>query len=245
MNKPVIGLTPGHNTDTQDAFMRPAYLKALTAAGAVPVMLPLEPDSADFRQLAEIFDGFLFTGGPDAQPFLFGEETHEHCGSASPKRDAMELALLSQVMAVKKPILGICRGIQIINIGLGGTIYQDIPSQYYGSKENHVSFPLAHRQPYDYELPSHTVTLSPQSRLAAVCGCSSLKVNSMHHQAVKDLAPGLTACAAASDGLIEALEMPEYPWLFAVQWHPEYLWEHDPAAASLFKSFVNACRTRN
>ena len=244
MNKPVIGLTPGHNTDTQDAFMRPTYLKALTAAGAIPVILPLEPASGDYQQMAETFDGFLFTGGPDAQPFLFGEETHQNCGSASSKRDVMELALLSQIIAVKKPILGICRGIQMINIGLGGTIYQDIFSQYYGNMETKPSFPLAHRQPYDYELPSHSVTLSPKSRLAAVCGCNSLKVNSMHHQAVKNLAPGLTACATASDGLIEALEMPDYPWLLAVQWHPEYLWEHDLAAALLFKSFVNACLTR-
>ncbi len=245
MYKPVIGLTPGHNTDTQDAFLRPTYLQALTAAGAIPVMLPLEPDSDDYGQMAEAFDGFLFTGGPDVQPLLFGEETHERCGNASSKRDAMELALLSQVMAAKKPVFGICRGIQLINIGLGGTIYQDISSQYYGCAEKKPDFPLAHTQPYDYEIPSHTVILDAQSRLAAVCGCSSLKVNSMHHQAVKDLAPGLTACANALDGLIEALEMPGYPWLLAVQWHPEYLWKHDKAASLLFKNFVNACLVRH
>ena len=125
MNKPVIGLTPGHNTDSQDAFLRPTYLKALTAAGAIPVMLPLEPAMEDYSQITSMFDGFLFTGGPDPHPFLFGEETYGQCGSVSSKRDAMELSLLSHVMAVKKPILGICRGIQIINVGLGGTIYQD------------------------------------------------------------------------------------------------------------------------
>ncbi len=242
MNKPVIGLTPGHNTDSQDAFLRPTYLKALTAAGAIPVMLPLEPAMEDYSQITSMFDGFLFTGGPDPHPFLFGEETYGQCGSVSSKRDAMELSLLSHVMAVKKPILGICRGIQIINVGLGGTIYQDIPSQFCHGPGQEPAFPLAHRQPYDYNMPSHTVALAPQSLLARVCGCGSLKVNSMHHQAVKDLAPGLTACATAPDGLTEGLEMTEYPWLLAVQWHPEYLWEQDRAAALLFKSFVDACR---
>lgn len=241
MNKPVIGLTPGHNTDSQDAFLRPTYLKALTAAGAIPVMLPLEPSPEDYAQIAGMFDGFLFTGGPDPHPFLFGEETHSHCGGVSSKRDAMELALLPQILAAKKPVLGICRGIQIINVGLGGTIYQDIPSQFNEKDGQKPAFSLAHRQPYGYEIPSHTVTLDPQSRLARLCGCNSLKVNSMHHQAVKDPAPGLTVCGTASDGLIEALEMPDYPWLLAVQWHPEYLWEQDQAAALLFKGFVNAC----
>lgn len=245
MRKPVIGLTPGHNTDSQDAFMRPSYLGALTAAGAIPVMLPLESAPEDYRQIAEMFDGFLFTGGPDPHPTLFGEETHRQCGSVSIKRDAMELALLSQVMAVKKPVLGICRGIQIINVGLGGTIYQDIPSMFYENSEHKPDFPLAHQQPYDYKTWSHTISLDPKSRLAQICGSKTLKVNSMHHQAVKDLGPGLVACGTAPDGLIEALEMPDYPWLFAVQWHPEYLWEQDGSAALLFESFVAASASVN
>lgn len=241
MSKPIIALTPGHNLDTQDVFLRPTYLKAIAAAGAVPVMLPLEASPDDYRQMAEMFDGFLFTGGPDAHPFLFGEDTCQGCGSVSPKRDSMELALLSHVMKTGKPILGICRGIQIINIGLGGTIYQDISSQYYEPMEKKTGFFPAHRQPFGYELPSHTVSLAPGSRLAQISGCQSIKVNSMHHQAVKDPAPGLTVCGTASDGLIEAVEMPDYPWLTAVQWHPEYLWERDPAAAALFSCFVKAC----
>lgn len=241
MKKPVIGLTPGHNTDSQDAFLPPAYSKALAAAGAIPVMLPLEPASDDYRQIAESFDGFVFTGGPDPHPFLFGEETHWQCGNVSSKRDAMELALLSHVLAAGKPILGICRGIQIINVGLGGTIYQDIPSQYYGAMEKKADFPLAHWQRYDYDIPSHSVTLDPESRLARICGCSTLKVNSMHHQAVKDPAPDLRVGGTAPDGLIETLEMPGYPWLLAVQWHPEYLCQQDKAAALLFGDFVKAC----
>lgn len=237
MKKPLIGLTPGHNTENEDVFLRPTYLKALTAAGAIPVMLPLESPEDDYDQITEAFDGFLFTGGPDPHPFLFGEETNRQCGMVSSKRDAMELSLLSHVMKSRKPILGICRGIQIINVALGGTIYQDIPSQYSSS--------LAHKQPFSYKIPSHTVTLSSSGKLACICGCGSLRVNSMHHQAIKDPAPGLTVCGRASDGLIEAVELSDYPWLIAVQWHPEHLWEKDPTAANLFRDFVNACYTTN
>lgn len=235
MKKPLIGLTPAHNTENQDICLRPGYPKALSAAGAIPVLLPLEASSEDYQQIAETFDGFLFTGGPDPHPFLFGQETHEKCGNVSLKRDNMERKLLSCIMKTQKPILGICRGIQIINVALGGTIYQDISSQYSSS------FPIAHSQPYAYDIPCHMVSLTPDTHLAHICGSSSLRVNSMHHQAVKDLACCLTACATSSDGLIEAVEMPDYPWFLAVQWHPEYLWEHDCAAAKLFKSFVQAC----
>lgn len=239
MSKPIIGLTPGHNLENQDIFMRPTYLAALSAAGAIPVVLPLTPSQEDCRQIAETFDGFLFTGGPDPHPFLFGEETHRECGDISVMRDTMELALLSQVMKTGKPVLGICRGIQIINVGLGGTIYQDIPSQYKTAE----TFPIAHRQPCAFHIPSHTVSLVNQSRLAHICLQDSLLVNSMHHQAVRDLADGLTVCATAPDGLVEGLEMPGYPWLIAVQWHPEYLREQDTASQRLFKSFVKACQS--
>ena len=241
MKKPVIGLTPAHHADTQDISMRPGYLKALAAAQALPVVLPLTLSPEDCRQLARSLDGFVFTGGPDPHPFLFGEETHSCCGNVSSQRDSMELSLMKAVMEAEKPILGVCRGIQILNIGLGGNIYQDIPSQYSGS---HGSFPLAHRQPYDYHVPSHTVSVAEGSLLSEICGCTSLKVNSMHHQAVRDLAPGLKACALAPDGLIEGMELAGYPWFLAVQWHPEYLWEKDPKAARLFRSFVDACRSR-
>lgn len=236
MKKPIIGLTPSHNTDTNELQMRPTYLKALTAAGAIPIVLPLTASSGDLKQLAEALDGFLFTGGPDVHPFLFGEETHARCGSVSAARDQMELALLPLVMEAKKPVLGICRGVQLLNIGLGGTIWQDIPSQ------TASDFPLAHTQPFDYTLPSHTVAVTPESLLARITGEETLSVNSMHHQAVKDVAPGLIPSAVSSDHLIEAVELPDYPFFLGVQWHPEYLWEKQEAAASLFTAFVTACR---
>ena len=146
----------------------------------------------------------------------------------------MELALLPLVMETGKPVLGICRGIQLLNIGLGGTIWQDIPSQVKSD------FPLAHTQPFAYALPSHTVTLQPDSRLAKIAEAETLSVNSMHHQAVGDVAPSLVASARSSDQLVEAVEMPDYPFFIGVQWHPEYLWEKNEAAARLFSEFVKA-----
>lgn len=236
MRKPLIGLTPSHDTDNGDIKARPTYLKALKAAGAIPVVLPLGFSKEDLAQLSKELDGFLFTGGPDVHPFLFGEETQPGCGNVSPERDDLELSLLPLILEQRKPILGICRGVQVLNIGLGGDIWQDIPA----SEEGRAS--IAHSQPFDYTMPCHTVVLSEGSRLAALSGCGRLKVNSMHHQAVRRLAPGLTASAWSPDGLTEAVEMQDYPFFIGVQWHPEYLWEKDESAFRLFQSFVKACR---
>lgn len=231
--KPIIALTPYHNTEKDEPYMRPAYLKAIRAAGGIPVILPLEADEEELAQLVNHVDGILFTGGPDVHPFYFGEETQRFCGNVSMKRDSMELALLKLAMERKRPVLGICRGVQLINIGLGGDIYQDIPSQF---KED---FPVAHMQPFGYDIPSHTVKVAKGTLLAGIAGSDVLRVNSMHHQAVRNLAPGLAASGFAPGGLIEAVEMPGYPFLLGVQWHPEYLWEQDEAARGIFERFVS------
>lgn len=236
MRKPLIGLTPAHDMESGDVKARPTYMRALKAAGAIPVVMPLDASEEDLKQLSQDLDGFLFTGGPDVHPFLFGEETQAHCGNVSPARDQMEISLLPMVMELQKPILGICRGIQVLNIALGGNIWQDIPSQVTRD------FPLAHSQPFSYDMPCHTVALTESSLLARISESSSIKVNSMHHQAVKDLAPGLIASAYSTDYLIEALEMPDYPFFIGVQWHPEYLWEKNKEAFRLFQTFVKACK---
>ncbi len=236
MRKPLIGLTPAHDMESGDVKARPTYMRALKAAGAIPVVMPLDASEEDLKQLSKDLDGFLFTGGPDVHPFLFGEETQAHCGNVSPARDQMEISLLPMIMELQKPILGICRGIQILNIALGGNIWQDIPSQVTRD------FPLAHSQPFSYDMPCHTVVLTEGSLLARLSESSSIKVNSMHHQAVKDLAPGLIASAYSTDYLIEALEMPDYPFFIGVQWHPEYLWEKNKEAFRLFQTFVMACK---
>ncbi|MCC8027055.1 MAG: gamma-glutamyl-gamma-aminobutyrate hydrolase family protein [Clostridium sp.] len=237
MKKPVICITPSHNTENDDLNLRPTYVRAVSAAGGLPVVMTLEAGQDDLGQLTDLCDGFLFSGGPDPHPFLFGEETQRHCGNVSVVRDRLELDLLKKVMAARKPVLGICRGIQLINVALGGDIYQDIPSQ------TDSSFPIAHKQPFRYSVPSHHVAVAKGTLLASISeGRTELEVNSMHHQACRQAAPGLTASGYAPDGLIEALEMPDYPFLLGVQWHPEYLWQTDRGAANLFKAFVEASR---
>ncbi len=234
--KPIIGITPSHDLSTGDLSQRPTYLRAIAAAGGLPLLLPLEGQQEDWERLAALCDGILFSGGPDLHPFLFGEETRAFCGAVSPARDAMELGLLQAAMVLKKPVLGICRGIQLINTGLGGSLWQDLPSQAPGNP------PLAHKQPFHYTSPSHYVHIEEGSLLWELSGGRArLAVNSMHHQAIRVLASGLRVCARASDGIIEAVELPGYPFLLGVQWHPEYLWETDEAARALFQRFTAAC----
>lgn len=235
MGKPVIGITPYHNTETGDIYMRRGYPGAIAAVGGIPVILPLTDSAELLMHFADTLDGFLFAGGPDVHAFHFGEQTHASCGNVSPLRDSMELMLLPLVMKHEKPVLGICRGIQVMNISLGGDIYQDIPSQM------HRNFPIAHSQPFSYEIPSHTVSVTSGSLLESIITGSELFVNSMHHQAVRRLAPGLRASASAPDGVIEAIEQPDYPFFLGVQWHPEYLWQKQPAMFDLFHTFVGNC----
>ena len=212
--KPIIGITPSHNTENDDTSLRPTYPRAIRAAGGLTILLPLEGTDEDWRQLAAMCDG-----------------------NVSPVRDSMEIRLLKAAMELKKPILGICRGIQLLNVALGGTIYQDIPSQM------ERTFPLAHKQPFYYTVPSHHVDIKKGSLLSkASGGLERISVNSQHHQAIKDAAPGLIPVGWAPDGVIEAVEKPDYPFFLGVQWHPEYLWQNDPAAIGLFRLFVEACK---
>lgn len=237
MKKPIICITPSHNTENDDLNLRPTYVRGIREAGGLPIVMTLEADPEDLNQLVSLCDGFLFSGGPDPHPFLFGEETQAHCGNVSSARDRLETALLKKVMERRKPILGICRGIQLLNVALGGDLYQDIASQ------TNPGFPIAHQQPFHYSLPSHHVTVPKGTLLSSILkGQTELEVNSMHHQACRHAAPGLAVSGYARDGLIEALELPDYPYLLGVQWHPEYLWQQDKGAASLFQSFISASR---
>ncbi len=211
MKKPIIALTPAHNMDNDSLSLMPTYTRAVENAGGIPVIFPLEASKEDLTELANLCQGFIFTGGPDPHPFLWGEDIHKCCGPISVKRDQMELALLSIAMEQKKPILGICRGAQLINVGLGGDIYQDIDSQY------HTVFPIAHQQPLPSTYTSHHIDVREGSLLAEISG------------------------GVAPDGLIEEIEMKDYPFFIGVQWHPEYLYETDSTSKNLFKRFVDAC----
>lgn len=218
--------------ERESLWMLPGYFDGIADAGGIPVMLPLTSDPDTLRQVIGMCNGLLFTGGHDVSPALYGEEPVNASVVSSNERDEMESIALSVGMRGEKAILGICRGIQFINAALGGTLYQDLPTQHPSVIEHHQKPP--------YEIPVHSVEITAGTPLHALLGTDRLAVNSYHHQAVKTLAPGLRAMAIAEDGLTEAVYKPDYPFLWAVQWHPEFSYKSDPAARAIFHRFTEA-----
>ena len=216
--------------------MNRMYLDALVRAGAAPILLPLLPEQPEvMRALYERLDGLLLPGGVDIEPSTFGEAPHPLLRHTDPPRDVVELLLARWALEDGMPVLGLCRGLQILNIAAGGTLFQDVQAQRFGS------------QKHDYEPPEHTrdflaheVALVSGSRLHALVGAASAAVNSMHHQGIQRLGTGLTATAHAPDGLIEAIEGEGNSFAVAVQWHPESLEPNDEVSRALFREFVVA-----
>lgn len=231
--RPIIGLLPLVDTEKESYWMLPGYMEGIIQAGGLPVMLPLSDNPQLINQLAEGTDGFLFTGGHDVSPELYGEKPIAQCGESVLLRDNMEKLLLKKALELNKPVLGICRGIQLINAVLGGTLYQDLPAQYSSNTEHHQNPP--------YDIPIHTVTLDTKSPLYSLLGAEQLEVNSYHHQAIKDLAPPLSAMAYSPDGLVEAVYMKGKKFLWAVQWHPEFSYKSSQSSQLIFKKFVSQC----
>lgn len=231
--KPVIGIVPLVDYQRASYWMLPGYMQGVEQAGGLPLMLPLTDDEAALTQLAGLCDGFLLTGGQDVDPAVYGAEKSNLCGETSPERDRMETRLLALARAQDKPVLGICRGIQFLNAALGGTLWQDLPVDY-PSEVNH-------HQTGAYEAPIHTVRLLPGTPLADLLGKDTLPVNSYHHQAIRTLAPGLTAMATAPDGVVEAVYEPGKRFVWAVQWHPEFSWKVSEDSRKIFAAFVGAC----
>lgn len=217
--------------------MNSRYSVAVAGAGAAPVMIPLL--SRDLQSLKAVYDrldGILLAGGVDMDPCTFGETPHPSLGRVDPDRDAVELAIARWCIAEKKPILGLCRGHQVLNVALGGTLWQDIESQLPGAIK-HDYFPTAG---YARDFKAHPVSVAPGSRLEAAFGQPAIQVNSMHHQAVKDLAQALQPSGRAPDGLIEAFESGTEHFLVGVQWHPEMFERTDQGTRELFRQFVAA-----
>lgn len=233
LNKsPLIGVTPLWDAARQSVWMLPDYLDGIKAAGGLPVVLPLDLSEEDAERIVETCDGFLFTGGQDASPSLYGMEDATGTIVSSPERDQLEALLLSKALEADKPILGICRGLQFINAFLGGTLWQDLPSQHPSE--------IVHRQGKPYGVPTHQVKLSGD--LQILFGKDILEVNTLHHQAVKDLGNGLMPMAVAPDGIIEAARLMGKRFVWTVQWHPEYLFRTDKDSLAIFSCFVEHCK---
>jgi len=216
-------------------IMNRMYLDALVRAAAAPVLLPLLADQPQvMRALYERLDGLLLPGGVDIEPSTFGEERHALLRHTDPPRDIVELQLARWALEDGMPVLGLCRGLQILNIASGGTLYQDVRAQRFGSRK-HDFEPPEHTRDY----LAHEVEVVPGSRLHALVGASSAPVNSMHHQGIQRLGDGLSATAHAPDGLIEAIEGVN-GFAMGVQWHPESLEPHDDISRALFREFVAA-----
>jgi putative glutamine amidotransferase len=242
MPAPLIGLTTRNTDDPNYKFplisSPKSYTQALIRAGALPVLVPLNLHADQYPAILERLDGMIFTGGGDLHPERYGGQPHPKVGNVDQERDQAELGLFAAVRQAGLPFLGICRGLQVINVALGGTLYEHISDQHPGALE-HDCYP-AH--PTDHL--AHPVKIEADSQLAAIVGGTQLQVNSLHHQGMKDLAPGLAPLAWAPDGLLEAYHLPEHPQFgLAIQWHPEWLPEQ-PQHRAIFSSFIQAAQTR-
>ncbi len=232
--KPVIGVIPLWDETKDSYWMLPGYMKGIIAAGGLPVMLPLTDDEEILKQTAEMCDGFLFTGGQDVSPKVYNSTATFNNIVCCKERDSMEIKLLREILIEEKPLLGICRGIQFLNAAMGGTLYQDLPSETNSDVNHHQSAP--------YDAPVHKVKIETDSPLYRLLHTEQLKVNSYHHQAVKNIAPPLKVMAYAEDGIIEAVYMPSRKFVWAVQWHPEFSYLSDNNSFMIFEEFIKNCK---
>lgn len=234
MKTPIICLTPSVS-DELDTTVNSTYVHALVSAGALPYPLPLLGDDALLQRVVDMCDGFVFSGGGDVNPHRYGEEIKPTCGSITEARDDLELRLFAMAHAAGKPMIGICRGAQVLNVALGGTLHQDIPSE--------IETSIAHRQSEPKFAMSHEVRVLPDTPLYTLTdGHDRLRVNSFHHQSVKALAPGLVPMAYADDGVLEAAYLDDTHYLSIYQWHPERLVDACPYNRAIFDEFIAACR---
>lgn len=235
MKKPMIGIIPLYDEKKESYWMLPGYMKGIEKAGGIPVMLPLTSDIDMIISIADTFDGFLFTGGQDVDPSMYGEVKEKYCGKPCYERDIMEEALFKHVLELDKPAFGICRGLQLFNVLLGGTLYQDMIIQ----RESNTK--IEHKQKPPYDKPIHLVNIEKDTILCDVFGKEVINVNSYHHQGIKQLSKHLKCAAKAEDGIIESVFMPDKRFVLAVQWHPEFIYNFDEGNLQLFVEFVKAC----
>ena len=231
---PVIGVVPRYDFEWTGLAIGDGYLSGLLECGAVPIVLPATSDPAHIERLVRACDGFLIPGGQDIDPARYGAIRRPHTHRSATARDAMEDALVPAAIAAGKPVLGICRGMQSINVALGGTLHQDIHAGVSADA-------LEHFQGRPFDLPAHKVDVVEGTRLASIVEAPQLGVNTIHHQSIAELGRGLVVNAVSpDDGVIEGIEMPGEAFVVGVQWHPEHMWRTRPHAKRLFRALVEA-----
>lgn len=234
--RPLIGVIPLYDDEKDSYWMLPGYMKVLESCGAAPLMLPLTTDPALLDQLFDLCDGLLLTGGHDVSPSMYGEEAKPSCGILCTPRDKMEVYLLKKAMAAKLPVLGICRGIQLMNGALGGSLYQDLPTEHPSSIEHHMTPP--------YDRKAHLINVLPDTQLAEIIGSGEKEVNSYHHQAIREVSPLAQVMAVAEDGLVEAISIKDQPFMVGIQWHPEFSYANNPESKQIVQAFIDACTNK-
>ncbi len=234
--RPLIGITTRNGKDADKhplTALQNSYLNAVRQAGGLPIPIPNALEEDELADLYARLDGILLSGGGDIDPETFGGESHPRVDGVDPSRDFTELFLMRAAAQDGKPALGICRGAQLMNVALGGTLYTHLYAQLPGA--------LDHAYPGNLRrVIVHEVKVEANSRAAQIFGETLLNVNSLHHQGIKDLAPSLRATGCAPDGLTETVELRDHPFGLAVQWHPEWLTDQLPMRR-LFRAFVEAC----
>jgi putative glutamine amidotransferase len=231
--KPIIGVfgvIDGEGTHSLTKY----YINAITSSGGIPIILASVKDRGDISRLVDICDGFCFTGGFDIHPRYYGEEVSEVCGEIHELRDLFEMEAFDCVFKSGKPIIGICRGEQLVNVALGGSLYQDLPTDRPSD--------IDHRQTAPRSETAHTVDLVFGTPIEELISQRSISVNTIHHQAIKRLGEGLCPMALAPDGIVEAIYHESHPYLRAYQWHPEALYETEIASRKIFDDFIAAAQ---
>lgn len=238
MKKPIIAITssmdlnPNRLNDNR-TMVSLDYSNSVINSGGIPVILPITDNFEVIKEQVKYFDGLILSGGGDPDPNLYGEDCLQELGDITPERDTFELAILEEFLKTKKPILGICRGLQLMNVFYGGTLYQDI---------KYVDTNIQHKQKWLADLPTHDINILENNILFEIFG-KKARTNSFHHQIIKDLGRELTSIATTNDGVIEAIQNKNYPFFYGVQWHPEMMASRgNLGMKKIFDKFIESCK---
>ena len=233
LGKPIVGITAAHCSEELKTFPRHYYVESIKNAGGIPLIIPPVGNTEGAKDVLQLINGLILTGGGDISPTYLNEDPRRGIGTCFPERDLSEILLTQLALQQNLPLLGICRGIQVLAVAAGGGIYQDIPSQYPSA--------ILHSQTAPRQYPWHDVDIVEDSVLYRLLKKTKIGVNSLHHQAVSEIPPGFIQCAFASDGIIEGIEKLGAKFCIGVQWHPESMMETEAHSKVLFRGFIEAC----